>query len=146
MEINTHKTRVRKKKSTSIYQMLWKNYCCCLVTKSCPMLCNPIDSSSPGSFVHGILQARILEWVAISSPKFPTEGLNPCLLNWQEGSSLLSHRKTLKNLCRVPKTHFVLKIIKAIKTLWKWLNRNMRSITMWTRTWKMRGATHDKGR
>ena len=32
----------------------------------CPALCNPIDSSPPGSSVHGILQARILEWVAIS--------------------------------------------------------------------------------
>ena len=30
-------------------------------------LCNPTDSSPPGSSVHGILQARILEWVAISS-------------------------------------------------------------------------------
>ena len=36
------------------------------VTQSCPTLCDPMDSSLPGSFVHGILQARILEWVAIS--------------------------------------------------------------------------------
>ena len=34
--------------------------------QSCPTLCNPIDSSPPGSPVPGILQARILEWVAIS--------------------------------------------------------------------------------
>ena len=34
--------------------------------QSCPTLCNPIDSSPPGSSVSGILQARILEWVAIS--------------------------------------------------------------------------------
>ena len=34
--------------------------------QSCPTLCNPIDSSPPGSGVPGILQARILEWVAIS--------------------------------------------------------------------------------
>ena len=33
----------------------------------CPTLCNPIDGSPPGSPVPGILQARILEWVAISS-------------------------------------------------------------------------------
>ena len=37
-----------------------------LVTKSCPTLCNPTDGSPPGSLVPGILQARILEWVAIS--------------------------------------------------------------------------------
>ena len=34
--------------------------------QSCPTLCNPIDGSPPGSFVPGVLQARILEWVAIS--------------------------------------------------------------------------------
>ena len=34
--------------------------------QSCPTLCNPIDSSPPGSSVPGTLQARTLEWVAIS--------------------------------------------------------------------------------
>ena len=34
--------------------------------QSCPTLCDPVDCSPPGSSVHGILQARILEWVAIS--------------------------------------------------------------------------------
>ena len=34
--------------------------------QSCPTLCNPIDGLLPGSSVSGILQARILEWVAIS--------------------------------------------------------------------------------
>ena len=37
-----------------------------LVTQLCPSLCNPMDCSLPGSSVHGILQARILEWDAIS--------------------------------------------------------------------------------
>ena len=37
-----------------------------LVTQSCLTLCNPLDCSAPGSSVHGILQARILEWAAIS--------------------------------------------------------------------------------
>ena len=37
-----------------------------LVAKSCPTLCNPMDCSPRSSSVHGILQARILEWVAIS--------------------------------------------------------------------------------
>jgi len=35
------------------------------VPQSCPTLCNPMDWSPPGSSVHGILQARILEWVAV---------------------------------------------------------------------------------
>ena len=39
---------------------------CVLVTRSCLTLCDPMDCSPPGSSVHGILQARILEWAAIS--------------------------------------------------------------------------------
>ena len=40
-----------------------------LVAQSCPSLCDPLDCSPPGSSVHGISQARILEWVAISFSK-----------------------------------------------------------------------------
>ena len=40
-------------------------YLCVLVTQSYPTLCDPLDCSTPGSSVHGILQERILEWVAI---------------------------------------------------------------------------------
>ena len=39
---------------------------CCLLTKSCLTLCDLMDCSLPGSSVHGISQARILEWVVIS--------------------------------------------------------------------------------
>ena len=39
--------------------------CCYLVTKLDPALCDPMDCSPAGSSVHGIFQARILEWVAI---------------------------------------------------------------------------------
>ena len=39
------------------------------VAQSCPTLCNPVDCSPPGSSVHGIFQARVLEWVAISFSK-----------------------------------------------------------------------------
>ena len=62
----------------------------------CPTLCNPMDCSPPGSSVHGILQARILQWVAISSSRgiFLTKGSNPGLLHllhWQVDSSPLHH-------------------------------------------------------
>ena len=40
-----------------------------LVTESCLTLCDPMDCSPPGSSVHGILQTRILEWVAIPFSK-----------------------------------------------------------------------------
>ena len=36
------------------------------VIQSCPTLCDPMDCSPPGSSIHGIFQARVLEWVAIS--------------------------------------------------------------------------------
>ena len=39
---------------------------CCLVAQSCLTLCNPMDCSPPGSSVHGMLQARMLAWAAIS--------------------------------------------------------------------------------
>ena len=41
----------------------------CLVSQSCPTLCNPMNCGPPGSYVHGILQARILEWVAMPSSR-----------------------------------------------------------------------------
>ena len=48
----------------------------CIVTQSCPTLCDPMDYSPPGS--SGILQARILEWVAISfSGDLPNPGIEP---------------------------------------------------------------------
>ena len=42
---------------------------CCLVAKPYPALCNSMDCSPPDLFVHGIFQARILEWVALSFSK-----------------------------------------------------------------------------
>ena len=45
--------------------MLIITKCAMLVVQSCPILWNPMGCSPPGSSVHGILQARILEWVAI---------------------------------------------------------------------------------
>ena len=36
------------------------------VAQSCPTLCDPMDCSPPGSSIHGIFQARVLEWVAIA--------------------------------------------------------------------------------
>ena len=51
---------------------------CVLATKSYRILCHPMDCSPPGSSVHGILQARIVEWVVtpFSRGIFPTQGLN----------------------------------------------------------------------
>ena len=61
--------------------------------QSCLTLCDPMDYSPPGSSVHGILQARILEWVATSFSRKSsgTQRLNPQLLHWQVDSLPLSH-------------------------------------------------------
>ena len=46
-----------------------------LVTRSYPALCDPVDSGPPGSSVRGILQARILEWVAMPFSDLPDPGI-----------------------------------------------------------------------
>ena len=57
--------------SPGLCVLSWLN-CCCLVakwsevTQSCPILCDPMDCSLPRSSVHGISQATVLEWGAIS--------------------------------------------------------------------------------
>ena len=101
-------------------------------TQSCPVLCNPTDCSPPGSSVHGILQARILEWVAIalsresSQPRDQTqvsciagteggkmEAVTDFLFlgskitadgDWSHKTSLLFGRKSMTNLHSVLKS------------------------------------------
>ena len=72
------------------------------VAQSCPTLCDPMDSSLPGSSVHGILQARILEWAAVSFSRrssrhrdrtrvshtaLPDPGMEPGSPTWQADPS-----------------------------------------------------------
>ena len=64
---------------------------CAKSLQSCQILCDPMDRISPVFSVHGILQARILEWVAMPSSRgvFLTQRSNPHLLRllyWQAGS------------------------------------------------------------
>ena len=59
----------------------------CLVAYSCLTLCDRSDCSPPGSSVHGILPARILEWVTFSFPgDLPDPGTKPRSPAWQEDS------------------------------------------------------------
>ena len=71
---------------------------CAQLLQACLTLCNPMGCSPPGSPVHGLLQARMLEWVAISFSR-GSSLLNwrlSCLLHWQAGSLLLAlHGKPL---------------------------------------------------
>ena len=50
----------------------WKCWMKVLVAQSCLTLCNPMDCRPPGSSVHGIFQARILDWAAISFSRGPS--------------------------------------------------------------------------
>ena len=45
--------------------MTKRGLCVCSVAQSCPAICDPMDYSPPGSSVHGILKARVLEWASI---------------------------------------------------------------------------------
>ena len=68
---------------------------CCLITRSCPFLLWPQDCSLTGSSIHGISQAKILEWVAISFSKcwtLPNPGIEPMSPAWQANSLLLSYQ------------------------------------------------------
>ena len=67
----------------------WLQMCVCVCVcacaqslQSCPNLCNPMDYSPPGSSIHGILQARILECIFMSSSRRSSQPRsNLCLLN-----------------------------------------------------------------
>ena len=70
------------------------------VAQSCPTVCDPMDCSLPGSSVHGIFQARILEWVAISfsggSSQWRGE-LNLGLQHFRQALYHLSHQGSSSN-------------------------------------------------
>ena len=57
-----------------------------LVAQSCPTLHNCMDCSPPGSSVHGISQARILEWVAISSSRGSSRLRDPTQVSFIAGT------------------------------------------------------------
>ena len=78
--------------------------CVCMYTKSCPTLCYPICCSSPGSSVHRLLWAKLLEWIAISFsrgslwPRDRTKSLASSALvggfftSWATGEALVIYR------------------------------------------------------
>ena len=87
----------------SIFDLHWSMWdlllvaCELLVAQSCLTLWDPIHCSPPGSSVHGILQARRLEWVAIPFSRriFPTPELNLVLLHFRQILYHLSHLEGL---------------------------------------------------
>ena len=59
------------------------------VVQLCLTLCNPMDCSQPGSFVHGVLQVRILEWVVISFSKGSSQPRDQTQVSHTAGRFLL---------------------------------------------------------
>ena len=108
----------RKKTSTSHWNFLWLDFdflasrtvghkfllltvhpicgILCVCAQSCLRLCNPLDCSLPGSSVHGILQARILEWVAISYSRGSFQSWDQTHISWRSciGRQALYHWAT----------------------------------------------------
>ena len=80
--------------------------CVCVwwVAQLCPTLCNPMDGSLPGSSVHGILQARILGWVAI-----PFSRWSSWPRNWTQVS------------CIVGRFHFTVWATREAQKISRWL-------------------------
>ena len=64
-----------------------------LVAKSCPLFHSSMDCGSPGSSVHGISQAKLLEWVATSGD-LSNQGIEPISPAWQVDSLPLSHQQS----------------------------------------------------
>ena len=80
-----------------------------LIVQSCLTLHDPMDYSPSASSVHGILQVRILEWVAISSPEdLPDPGIK-CDSSALQADSLPSEpHKNTESLCCIPENNIVL--------------------------------------
>ena len=74
-------------------------------TQSCPTLQDPMDCSLPGSSVHGILQARVLEWIAIA--------FSDTLSKWD----LKQNKQANKNALGEPSNIFLKNILKGLKII-----------------------------
>ena len=89
------------------------------VTQLCPTLCDPMDCSLPGSSVHGIFQARILEWAPIpfSRESFPTHGWNPGLLECPRILYSLSHQGSPSGLVHLRSPPYTFSSIGTTSTI-----------------------------
>ena len=77
---------------SAVFLILPSSCCHCLVSMLCPALCNPMDCSPWGSSLHGISQARILEWAAISFSRESSQPTDQTYVPaWQVNSLPLSH-------------------------------------------------------
>ena len=102
--------------------------CACLVAQSCPILCDPLDCSPPGSSVHGIFQARkevgshsLLQGI------FPTQRSNFCLLHYRWITYPLSYQGSPTHTCIKTSTVWYSKVHKSTTNC-----RGCMHVTMYT--------------
>ena len=95
---------------TYIFFFLLKACVHAKLLQSCPILCHPMDCSLPGSSVHGVLQARILEWGCLALPQgiFPIQGSNLGLLPCRWILYPLSHLGSPQSIFTALKIHCTL--------------------------------------
>ena len=111
--------------SLRLFPSLFSLSCVCIkLLQSCLTLCDPVDCNLPGTSVHGILQARILEWVATPSSNlsFLSKQLNIYMqpiffINGEKPRCLTKRRKKALQICRSLERDFLLYICKLPKIL-----------------------------
>ena len=115
--------------------------CVCEVAQSCPTLCDPMDCSLPGSSLHGILQARVLELAAISFSRGSSQPRDRtqvsripgrCFNLWATREAPSGSIKWYNYIEEKNKTNLAgfLKSIKHVSTLWPWKS-NSRYLSKW---------------
>ena len=123
---------------------------CCSVTKSCLTLCDPKDCSLPCSSVHRFSQARIVEWVAISSSRgssWPRDWTHVSCIScvasrffvcWATGEANLYREWPVKESCTVPSAsafsllQYVL-VVEYIKIIHHHTNKQLKK--RWRQLW-----------
>ena len=108
-----------------------------LVNQSCLTLCDPMHCSPPGFSVHGILQTRILEWVAISSSRESSRPRNQTLVSSIAGRFFTSEPPEKSSHMLSLFSHQLRELYTIIKFYWwgKWSSK---------RLWLVQGQTHNK--
>ena len=104
------------------------------VAQLCPTLCDPMDCSLSGSSVHGIFQARILEWVAISFSRRSSQ-----LRDWTRVSCIVGRHCTVWATIKWGGFfQFVVINISVRRSHWKWgLKTKEKPAVWWSREWTL---------
>ena len=93
--------------------------CVCVLTQSCLPLCDPMDCSPPGSSVHGILQARILEWVAIPFTKGSSQSRDQTRVSCTPGRFFTVYQNHLGPSFIHTGASLVAQLVKNLPAMWE---------------------------